>query len=116
MIGVCMAAATWSVAAPSARADDLATPSLVADLVVEIMLQAEAFQPDVLIVPDVTLAPPQEAVKGRIHAPGAVHFFGRGIDVSGEVTGHASDGSVLLALRPNFGNPGGVLRCTFRFE
>ena len=116
MIGVLVAAAAWSVAAPSARADDLATPSLVADLVVEIMLQAEAFHPDVLAIPDVALASPQLTSKTRLRAPGAVHFFGRGIDVSGEVTGHPSDGSVLLALRPNFGNPGGVLRCTFRFE
>jgi len=115
MIGVLFAATAWSAATPTARADDPATPSLVADLVVEVMLLAETLHPDMLIIPDVALSESEQAPKGRLSAPGAVHFFGRGIDVSGEVTGHPRDGSVMLALRPNFGKLGGILRCTVRF-
>jgi hypothetical protein len=115
IVGVAIAVGALLGAPAEADAQQLA-PDLVSALVVELVPGTLSVSLEtVLTIPDARLDPPDTSAKHSVTIPGAVHFFGRGIDISTELTGAPRDGSVLLALKPNFGKQGGVLRCTFRF-
>jgi len=109
---VVIASAVWGLA-PAARAQDHAQPAFLAGLVVALVAhEGQLLDADLIrLHPDAKDDMPlEDASSGDV-----VDLLGCGIDVSSQLTGATSDGSILLQLKPNLGSRGGLVRWTFRF-
>jgi len=108
-------AGVWAAAPSDAHAQDLPrAAALLSGLVADWTLETIRFDDAGFIRLSEPVDAPKSAVE-QARGEAVVALLGRGLDVSGDLTGLEPDGSILLELEPNLGKRGGLLRCTFRF-
>jgi len=87
--------------------------SMVVDLVQRVETSANAEEHIIHVDEDAAEEP---AIQDRSQLDlSFVQIFGRGLDVSAQLSEESTTGSVVVQVKPNFGKRGGILRCTFRF-